>query len=79
MKKLILLLAVITVTSCTENQRARSWGGKESITLKPNEVLLNVSWKQDDLWLITEDTVTHHKYAREKSSYGLLEGEIKIN
>lgn len=78
MKKILFLSAIIFLSSCTENQRARKFGGSEEIELPENHRLINVAWKQDDLWLLTEDTTTHTFYCREKSSWGIWEGEITI-
>lgn len=79
MKNLILLfLSVIILSSCTENQRVRNFGGTETITLEENEKFINATWKQDNLWIISEDTVTGIAYAREKSSYGIIEGKVVI-
>lgn len=81
MKKLLFLLAILTTicfTSCTENSRARTFGGKQTITLQPNERLINMTWKDHDLWLLTQDTLTGVQYFRENSSWGLLEGQITI-
>lgn len=79
MKKLgILLIGVMALFSCTENQRARRWGGTETIDLKPNEVVLNVTWKQDQMWICTKDTVTNVTYFREKSNWGVLEGTVVL-
>jgi hypothetical protein len=80
MKKFLFLLLVLFVSvSCTDNQRARKWGGKEEVFLNPNEKFINITWKGNDLWVITKDTVTGVYYAREKSSFGILQGEIKIS
>lgn len=79
MKKLFLLLGLITIiTSCTENQRSRSFGGEETILLKPNHDLITATWKQNDLWILTKDTLTNICYFKEKSSWGILEGTITI-
>ncbi len=80
MKKLFLLLTIATiiVSSCTENQRARKFGGKEDIQLPKHHILINVSWKESNLWIVTKDTTTNIYYCREKSSWGLWEGEIQI-
>jgi len=79
MKKLLfLLLIVVSVSSCTDNQRARSFGGTEEVSLKPSEQFVNATWKEDNLWLITKDTLTNEYVMREKSSYGVWEGEIRI-
>ena len=77
MKKLIIILvAALALTSCTENSRARHFGGTETVAVKPNEVVLNVTWKETEMWICTKDTVTNIVYFREKSSLGLVEGTI---
>ena len=77
MKKLILAVALIAIaTSCTENSRARKWGGTEEITLNKNEVLINVTWKGDQMWVLTRDTITKTNHFREHSAWGVLEGEV---
>jgi hypothetical protein len=78
MKKVLIVLAVIAMISCTENSRAKRWGGSETVTLKKNEVLVNLTWKDSDLWVLSKDTLTGIKYLREKSSWGMMEGEIVI-
>lgn len=82
MKKYLLLVALAissVFSSCTDNQMARNYGGTEEVTLQDNHELLNVTWKQDDMWIITKDTTTNICYAQEKSSWGLLEGTIVLN
>lgn len=81
MKKLIglLLLTILILGSgCTENSRARQFGGKQEIQTKPNEVLINITWKDNDMWVLTKDTLTGIQYFRESSSWGVWEGEIVI-
>ena len=81
MKRLfaLLLLAVLFITiGCTPQSRARNFGGTENVQLKPNEVLINVTWKDDNLWILTKDTLTGVRYFRESSSWGVWEGEIII-
>lgn len=81
MKKLLitLFIAATFLASCTDNQRARKWGGEEEITLEPHQELLTVTWKESDMWVVTRDTLTGICYAQEKSNWGLLEGTIIIN
>lgn len=77
MKKLIFIaIAALGMASCTDNQRARHWGGTEEIQLKPNEVVLNVTWKEQEMWICTKDTVTGVTYFREKSNWGVMEGTV---
>lgn len=51
MKKFLTLVVILTVifSSCTDNQRARSFGGTETIKLEPHEQFINIAWKGDDL------------------------------
>lgn len=82
MKKYLLLVALAISSvcfSCTDNQMARNYGGTEEITLPKNHQLLNVTWKEDDMWVISKDTITNICYAHEKSSFGILEGTIVIS
>jgi hypothetical protein len=80
MKKLMMILVamVVVMSSCTENVRARHWGGTETLTLKPNEKVLNVTWKDNEMWVCTQDTITRVVYFREKSSWGVMEGTVII-
>ena len=64
--------------SCTDNQIARSFGGTETIKLEPNEEFINITWKQDNLCIIVKDKNTGKFYAREKSSFGVMQGKVVI-
>lgn len=75
---LIIAILLLSASSCTDNQRARKYGGKEEIKLKQNEKLINITWKESNMWVLTEDTATHIKYFRESSSWGIWQGEIII-
>jgi hypothetical protein len=77
MKKLIFItIAALSLVSCTDNVRARHFGGTEELQLKKNEVVLNVTWKESEMWICTKDTVTGIVYFREKSNWGVMEGTI---
>lgn len=79
MKKLIIVaITLLALTSCTDNQRARSFGGTEEITLETHEKFINITWKETSLWVITQDTMTGLYYAREKSSFGIMQGKVII-
>lgn len=79
MKKIFLVAITLLAISCTDNQKARNFGGTETIKLEPHERFINITWKQDNIWLIVQDTLTGIYYAKEKSSYGLMEGKIVIS
>ena len=48
MRKILLCLVVLiaSLTSCTENQRARQFGGTITIELPPGEKLVMATWKE---------------------------------
>lgn len=46
-----MIAILFAVTACTQNQRARSYGGTETIIVAKNEEILNASWKGDQLWV----------------------------
>lgn len=83
-KVLILLLTAVSLSSCTDQQIARSFGGTETITLGPGERLVNITWKGKEgnpsLWILTKKgntSPTTYSF-KEKSSLGVMEGEIII-
>ncbi len=77
MKKIfVIAIATLSLVSCTDNERARRFGGVEEVELKPNEVVLNVTWKENEMWICTKDTSTNITYFREKSSWGVMEGTV---
>jgi len=79
MKKLLFIaLVALLLLSCTDNQRARNFGGKEVVELPKNRILLNATWKETDLWLLTKDTITNQIYFNESSNWGILEGSIEF-
>lgn len=76
---LMLLLAVaMFATSCTENQRAKRFGGKMEYTVPAGEEFINATWKDNNLWVITKETKTGTVYMHEVSDYGILEGTVVI-
>lgn len=78
MNKILIGIGLLTAFSCTDNSRARNWGGTEEIQLKENHTLLGVTWKENNMWILTKDTVTDINYFKEKSNWGTLEGTIII-
>lgn len=80
MKNFLILsaVAILTLSSCTDNQRARNFGGTETIDIPEGRILVNCTWKQDDLWILTKDTTTGKMYFNEKSSWGVMEGQINF-
>ena len=80
-KKFILsLIAALTFASCTENERAKQFGGTMKVNLPPNTEFVSATWKNDEVWYIhrprkqgeTIDTIT----MQEDSKFGLVEGKV---
>ena len=80
---ILLIAAILPLTvSCTENQRAKAWGGSMTINLEPNQKLVNVTWKEGDMWILTRpmragEINETYKFG-EKSTFGLMEGTVTI-
>ena len=55
----------------------RSFGGTETIELNPGQRLVNITWKEAELWILTKkDTTKPTTYSfKEKTLYGNIEGE----
>lgn len=82
MKWIILTALAIASIGCTDNQRAKTFGGSANHKLEANRKLVNVTWKQDSLWILTrpmraDDAVESYDF-HEKSNFGLLEGSYTI-
>jgi len=80
--KRLLLIAVLALAmiGCTENQRAKQFGGTMTINLPAGKKLVNATWKEDHLWYLmrdgkqgeTPEVVTFH----EDSNMGVLNGTV---
>ena len=83
MKKVFLaVLMGVMVTSCTENERVKAWGGEGTINLPKGKKLVNVTWKETQIWYLTRnmdsnDVAETYEF-HEESSYGIIEGTYKI-
>ena len=84
MKKIIfgILVSVILgfgFTSCTQCI-SRSFGGDMTIKLEPGEKLIEATWKNNNIWYLTEpmesDYVPKVKIFKESSMAGVLEGTV---
>lgn len=81
MRKIIAVVLVV-LAGCTENQRARGWGGESMVRLPPGRKLINATWKEADLWVLTRPAEAGEKPERfhfeEHSNWGVLEGRMVI-
>lgn len=84
MKRVTLLLIgavslLLISASCTKNQRAKAWGGTINYEIPSDKEFVNVTWKNDELWIVTKKRTKTEKdiyYFSEKSSFGLVEGDV---
>jgi hypothetical protein len=84
MKKSFICLGLLalTLTACTENSRVKNWGGQGTIPLPKGRKLINVTWKESQIWYLTRpmnstDSVETYKF-QEESSWGVVEGTYTI-
>lgn len=83
MKKITFLLAIvlgITISSCTENERAKAFGGTMTVNLEPGKKLVEATWKESQLWYLVEpmedNYVPKTKEFIEESDFGIMEGKV---
>ena len=81
MKKVILALVVLIMIGLTSCQYcSRKFGGDITVNLEPNEKLVEVTWKNSNLWYLVEpmeeDYTPKTKVFKESSNTGLLEGSV---
>lgn len=86
----LLLLALVLITfvtccfalGCTENQRARQYGGTGHVEVKPGHKIVGATWKNTDLWVLTRPMRAGEEpevlSLREFSSWGVVEGEMLL-
>jgi len=67
---------------CTEHDRAKSFGGTLTVDLQPGRKLVNVTWKETELWYLTrtmrsdENPETYE--FQESSGFGVMEGKVIV-
>ena len=81
MRIIITLVALLTIaTSCTEQHMARRYGGKLNIELPKGEKLMMATWKEANIFYLTEPMdsgyIPKKKVFRENSIFGVWESEI---
>lgn len=68
------------MSSCTENQRAKGWGGTATVDVPPGNKVTNITWKGDQLWYsyrpFSKDEEPQTQIFVEQSSWGVMEGKV---
>lgn len=83
-KNMLSLLVVagllIGAVGCTENSRARSFGGTMSENLPRGQKLVTATWKESHLWYLTRPMASNETAVtstfHEQSSWGMLQGTV---
>ena len=81
MKKILFALcAIFALTSCTEQQMARDYGGTISIEVPAGYKVTSATWKDADLFYFLEPMeegyTPQEKKFIESSSFGLWETQV---
>lgn len=79
----IFILVMFELSRCTSDQSVtKNFGGSMDIELEPNQKLVEVTWKDDSLWLLTKDMqeqdIAENYRFQEKDVTGILEGTVFI-
>lgn len=83
MKKLgLIIVALVCLLGCTENERSRKFGGTMTVELPKGEKLLEATWKDESLFYLTEpmdpDYTPKTKMFREDSKWGIVQSTVKF-
>lgn len=81
MKKLIFLVLFVAIAGCTQQQRAKQFGGTATVDLPVDARVVTATWKEDDLWVLTKQAgeVPPQQYElTESSSFGVIEGRVVL-
>lgn len=79
----LIVVLISCSTSCSDQGMTRSYGGTEEVNLEPNRKLIEITWKDTDLWYLTramtEDDVAEDYIFQQKHSVGWVEGKVIIH
>lgn len=82
MKKLMVgLMLVLSLTGC-QQWTAKRAGGTASVDLAAGQKLINVTWKDNNLWILTRQMKQNESpetyTLTESSNLGILEGKVYL-
>jgi len=81
-KKFLIILMLVTFSNCSENTRAKKWGGTMDINPEKGCKVSEITWKDDQVWYLCEEMEPNYvpqlKKFKEASTYGIIEGEVDI-
>lgn len=82
MKKIIVLPIIAAMIGGCDQFTARNLGGTDTVELDKNQRLVEITWKDQNLWILTEpmdsDYIPQTKTFYENSLIGVMQGKIII-
>lgn len=82
LKIIILMCCFCVLCACTENARSKNFGGTSTHTIPAGNKLVNVTWKENNLWFLTrpmkQGEAPETYEFRESSSLGFVQGNVII-
>ena len=73
-------MTILSFSSCTEQERARNFGGKIEVEVPTGYKVTSATWKDSELFYFIEPMeegyVPKEKKFVESSCYGILESEV---
>lgn len=81
MKQTAVIGIIVLMSGCTKQEMAKEWGGKTEIRLDVGQRIINVTWKDTDMWILLKENQTTPASTylfKESSTYGIMNGEVRI-
>lgn len=79
-KTLLSILALAALVGCTDNIRAKHFGGTANVELPKGQKLVTATWKDAQLWYLYQPMSATDQpkdsYLREQSNYGVVQGTV---
>ena len=76
----VILLAFLSLAGCTQQERAKEFGGTAYVDLPKGKKLVTATWKNTDLWYLYREMQPNEKpeeYTfKESSTYGIMQGQV---
>lgn len=81
--KVICVISLVLLSGCNDNTRTRVYGGTTDINLEPNTKLVNVTWKNNNIWVLTRpmdnNDIPVDSEFKEYSNFGVFNGTIRLH
>lgn len=79
-----ILAGTVLIWKSTDQLRAKTMGGTMKVEIDEGQKFVNVTWKENDLWILTRPIEEHESYEtkpyifQQKTSFGIREGKVEI-